>query len=146
MFEDAALPKDGFLGFEGPSFIGIPAAEGRVREMLIGPPLGYDQGLPGGRLLLTFVIVQTVLYAYKGWWFRYSLDGWPFDLFWVITATITYGGLFFLLLRFLAAWYELHRLLQRLSIHPTRGCYGAMRKNRLPEEPRPSPSPSQTSS
>jgi hypothetical protein len=139
MLKDAAIPEGGFLGFKGPSFVGIDNAETHIRQMLICPPfsLPYMQtkGLPGGLCLLAFVIVQTIMYAWKAWWFQYSLDGFRFNLFWVATATILYGSLFFILLRFLAVWHELHLLLRRLSMHPTRGCYGAMREKRIPAEP-----------
>jgi hypothetical protein len=129
LLEDCALPKGGFLGFDNSSFHSACEHERNIMVLLEVAPWK----LPGARLLTMFVLLQTLFFCWKAWWFRFTLDGPAFGWFWVIAATIIYGGLFFLLLRFMNVWRELQCLLRSLYAHPTRGCYGAMRTNRLPE-------------
>jgi hypothetical protein len=126
--EDYCLPGKGFLGFKGASFEGLEGYEDKVARRLRADPLE----LPGAYFLLALVGVAMLYYLSKTYWFKYALDGQAFGLFYTLSAGLIYAGLFMLLLRFVAIWAVLQKLLRRLYYHPTRGCYATLREKRLP--------------
>jgi hypothetical protein len=128
--EDSALLEQGFLGFDGSSFVSVSKYEKEVIDLLAKAPLE----LPYAGALITFVVLQTFWYLWRAHWYFYAIDGWPFGLIYIIPATIVYGGLFFLLLRFSAVWTKLHLLLHSLYAHPTRAAYMHMRANRFGDD------------
>jgi hypothetical protein len=135
LLEDSYISKQGFLGFNGPSFTGIRDHESAIARLLSAGPLD----LPGAYFLLLAVIaVHSVFYFGEAHWFKYALDGAWFGRFYTLSSMVVETGLFFLLLRYLAVWGELHKLLRRLFFHSSRGCYESMRMKRLgvAEDPR----------
>jgi len=129
LLEECYIPRRGFLGFKGQSFAGLRRHERAVSQFLSGGPLD----LWGAYCFLGLVVVQGLYYLYETRLFRHALDGPRFGLFYILTSLLVYTGLFFLLLRFLVVWSELHKLLRRLYFHPTRGCYRSLRIKRFGE-------------
>lgn len=128
LLDDSGLPSSGFLGFEGSSFAGLGALEKSVVRLLrVGP-----MQLPGAYFLLALTVAQGGYNLVRTDFFRDALDGQGFGLFYFLSALIVYGGLFFLLLRFIVVWAELHKLLTRLFFHPARASYESFRTKRYP--------------
>ncbi len=129
LLEDCYILRSGFLGFKGPSFAGIRQHEREISRLLSAGPLD----LRGAYYLLALVVVQGLYYLDKTQCFRSALDGPGFGRFYIFSSLVVYTGLFFLLLRFVVVWSELHKLLRRFYFHPTRGCYRSLRVKRLGE-------------
>ncbi|HKQ93211.1 MAG TPA: hypothetical protein VJZ77_21295 [Blastocatellia bacterium] len=118
--QPCAAPQ--FLRFgheEAKSFEGLKALEDRVKEMIVCPSFKLPWAVP---VAIVILIVYWRLFLEH---FIPSVDGPGFDCFFKLGFYIVPLLLVWALMRFFWLWYELSKLLQRLSWHPLISQYAA---------------------
>ena len=122
ILESCRVPTP-FLNFDAAeSFSGIKELEEEVLRNLECPWLN----LPGTWILGLASIAAIYIFFADG---RpiYPMDGFAFYLLFFVSASFIYGYFSTLMLRFVAVWRALHRLLRRLYWHPSRAAYDELR-------------------
>ncbi len=117
-----ALP---FLNFDAvDSFSGVSKLEREVVEKLEC----RQSMLPGWRWLLILLALVLVYFLCSEPGSVFHMDGWAFELLFLLLAATVYYFFSILLLRFVAVWRALHPLLRRLYWHPSRNAYKELRE------------------
>jgi hypothetical protein len=115
---------ENFLGFgDKGSFSGIPAREQAIVHFL-KCPIGE---IPFWWLGVTLPLLTYVALGMPGLFGLVALEGRIFNLFFIGAAIYVYSLSLLIFGRFVAVWIELHSLLRRLAMHPTRGAYEELR-------------------
>ncbi len=118
-----------FLGFDNvESFRGVAELERRVIKAL---ECSWCR-LPGSWLLVLMLAGLVFIFLANGGPV-YPMDGSAFYLLFFASTGFVYLYFSTLLLRFVAVWRALHRLLRRLYWHPSRAAYEELRVSILPD-------------
>lgn len=121
MLEDRPLPPPlAPADKEPPSFRGVAILWGRAVYFLENSIIG---GRAAAFYMLPLLVTAFVYFCITKVYAAYSMDGWRFDILFLLLAFGVYSMFSFALLRFALTWIALRHLLHRLYFHPSRYSY-----------------------